>query len=286
MTDTSTTGRAHQVAGTATDEGKHVAGVAAEQASNVASTAAEQARNVAQQTVGQVRDQVGEQASSQRDKLAGTLRSFGDDLDNLASGQDAPGLAKDLVQEVSQRARALSSHLEDRQPGELLDDVRNLARRRPGTFLLGALAAGVVAGRLLRATADGAAAAELAQDDGTETLPATTPPPTPTGLAGPVRGPVGGTVDSPLDSPVTGGGTGSFPDTGGLSGSGAPGDPLSEQPRVSSGRAGTVPRPETTAGEQLTGEQLSPPMPSDTPGHRTIDPAEGEPGTGTGGGLR
>jgi hypothetical protein len=162
MTDTSTTGRAQQVAGTATDEGKHVAGVAAEQAQNVASTAAEQARSVAGQAVGQVRDQLGEQATTQRDRLAGTLRSFGDDLESMASSQDAPGLAKDLAREVSDRARALGSHLEGRQPGDLLEDVRDLARRRPGTFLLGALAAGVVAGRLLRATADGAAAAQLA----------------------------------------------------------------------------------------------------------------------------
>jgi hypothetical protein len=264
MTDTSTTGRAQQVAGTATDEGKHVAGVAAEQAQNVASTAAEQARSVAGQAVGQVRDQLGEQATTQRDRLAGTLRSFGDDLESMASSQDAPGLAKDLAREVSDRARALGSHLEGRQPGELLEDVRDLARRRPGTFLLGALAAGVVAGRLLRATADGAAAAQLA-DDGSTTLPAV---PTPTGV-----------------SPVAGCGTGSFPDTGGLSGSGAPGDPLSEPPTVSSGQAGTVPRPGTVAGEQLT-----PPMPSSTPGQRTMDPAEGlddglgDPGAG--GGLR
>jgi len=269
MTDTSTTGRAQQVAGTATDEGKHVAGVAAEQAQNVASAAAEQARSVAGQAVGQVRDQLGDQATTQRDRLASTLRTFGDDLEGMASHQDAPGLAKDLAREVSDRAHALGTHLEGRDPGQLLDDARNLARRRPGTFLLGALAAGVVAGRLLRATADGAAAAQLAEDGGTTTLPAvpTTTTPATTGV-----------------SPVAGGGTGTFPDTGGLSGSGAPGDPLSEPPTVSSGQAGTVPRPGTVAGEQLT-----PPMPSSTPGQRTMDPAEGlddglgGPGTGSGG---
>ena len=75
-------------------------------------------------------------------------------------------MATDLAREVSDRVRTLGSHLENREPAQLLDDARDFARRRPGTFLLGALAAGVVAGRLFRATADGAAAASLA-DSGT-----------------------------------------------------------------------------------------------------------------------
>jgi hypothetical protein len=75
-------------------------------------------------------------------------------------------MATDLAREVSDRVRALGSHLEGREPGQLLDDARDFARRRPGTFLLGALAAGVVAGRMFRATADGAAAASLAESGG------------------------------------------------------------------------------------------------------------------------
>ena len=38
--------------------------------------------------------------------------------------------------------------LQTRDPGELLDEVRSFARRKPGLFLLGAAAAGIVAGRL------------------------------------------------------------------------------------------------------------------------------------------
>jgi hypothetical protein len=72
-------------------------------------------------------------------------------------------MAVDLAREVSERVRSFGSHLEGREPGQLLDEARDFARRRPGTFLLGALAAGVVAGRLFRATADGAAAASLAE---------------------------------------------------------------------------------------------------------------------------
>lgn len=159
-TDTSTQERVQEKASTAKDE-----------AQNVAATAAEQARNLAGETRRQVTDQLGEQASTQRDKLVGTLRTLGDDLDQMA-GQDAtPGLAADLAREVAGRARTLSTHLDGRAPGDLLDDVRDFARRRPGTFLLAALAAGVVAGRLFRATADGAAAATLAEQPVPEPMP-------------------------------------------------------------------------------------------------------------------
>jgi hypothetical protein len=81
------------------------------------------------------------------------LRSVGDDLENMASHSDG-GTASGLVREAADRARALSSRLDGREPRELLDDVRGFARRRPGTFLLGALVAGVVAGRLTRGAKD------------------------------------------------------------------------------------------------------------------------------------
>jgi hypothetical protein len=40
--------------------------------------------------------------------------------------------------------------LEHREPGDLLDEVRRFARRRPGTFLVGAAVAGALVGRLTR----------------------------------------------------------------------------------------------------------------------------------------
>ncbi|QSR30283.1 hypothetical protein CFI00_07155 [Nocardioides sp. S5] len=118
----------------------------------------------------QVTTQLSDQATTGRDKLSETLRTLGDDLQQMAQGQGpSQGMATDLAQEVSDRVRALGSHLENREPAQLLDDARDFARRRPGTFLVGALAAGVVAGRMFRATADGAAAASLAESGGTGT---------------------------------------------------------------------------------------------------------------------
>jgi len=158
-TDTSTTQRAQDTAFTAVDEGKHVAGVAASEAKGVAAEAAQQARSVVDDAVGEVRGQLDDQGRQQKDRLAGTLAMFGDDLGRMS--ETGSGLAADLAQEVADRAHSLSRHLDHREPGELLDDVRRFARQRPGTFLLGALAAGVVAGRLLRSTKDAVEAAEL-----------------------------------------------------------------------------------------------------------------------------
>jgi hypothetical protein len=164
-TDTSAAERAQTTASTAADEGRHVAGVAKEHAASVASEAAGQARNVVSDAVSQVGGTVREQTSTQRDRLVSTISTFGDDLSSMAD-QGSPGLATDVARQVADKARSLTSQLEGREPQELLEDVRRFARQRPGTFLLGALAAGIVAGRLLRGTGDAIAGAAATQPTG------------------------------------------------------------------------------------------------------------------------
>jgi hypothetical protein len=168
-TDTTAAERAQATASTAADEGRHVAGAAKEQAATVASEAADQARSVVSDAVGQVSDTMREQTSTQRDRLVSTISSFGDDLSSMAD-QGSPGLATDVARQVADKARALTSQLEGREPQELLEDVRRFARQRPGTFLLGALVAGVVAGRLLRGTGDAIAGAAATQPSGGGTV--------------------------------------------------------------------------------------------------------------------
>jgi hypothetical protein len=47
----------------------------------------------------------------------------------------------------------VAGFLSDHEPGDLLDQVRQFARRRPGAFLLGAALVGIIAGRLTRGAA-------------------------------------------------------------------------------------------------------------------------------------
>jgi len=195
--DTGKTEAAKQTAGTAADEGKRVAGVAQGEAKNVAAEAKYQARGLFDDAKGQL----DEQSRTQRDRITGTLRTLTDDLEDMAAkGHD--GLAADLARQVADRARTFTSKIDGREPSELLDEVRDFARRKPGTFLLGALAAGVVAGRLTRG-------AKAARDNDTNiggrtagefsaTYPAASTRPTPTGVS------ASGFPSADVDAPATG----------------------------------------------------------------------------------
>lgn len=153
MTDTPIAEKTQATASTAADEGKHVAGVAQSEAAKVATEASAQVRSLAGEATTQVSEQVSDQTRQQRDRLVGTLGTLGDDLDQMADRSDG-GLAADAAREVAAQARSFTSYLDGREPGQLLDDVRDFARRKPGTFLLGALVAGVVAGRVARGVKD------------------------------------------------------------------------------------------------------------------------------------
>jgi hypothetical protein len=143
--------QATQVGQTAKEAGQKVAGTAAEQGKTVLDEGRTQARHLTRE----VGNQVSEQTSAQKDKAANGLRTLSGELRGMADGQGAPsGIAGELVQQASAKAGELAEWLEQRDPGTLLEEVRGLARRKPGTFLLGALAAGVVAGRLTRGAVD------------------------------------------------------------------------------------------------------------------------------------
>jgi F0F1-type ATP synthase membrane subunit b/b' len=171
--DASAKERAQQAASTAADEGKHVAGVVAEEATSIADEAKDHARNLVSEARSQLQGQVDDQSRQQKDMLVGTLSTFGDDLASMA--QNGSGLAADVAHQVAERANSLSRHLDGREPSDLLDDVRRFARQRPGTFLLGALAAGVIVGRLARGTKDAIEAAEGTPDARIDDAPRVTP---------------------------------------------------------------------------------------------------------------
>ncbi len=141
----------------AAEEARNVGQTAAQAGSQVASTAADQAKEVAHETQRQAQDllkqgqsQLKDQAVAQQQKAASGLSSLAGELRSLADGtsEGAPGPARDLLQQASGYLEGFADKLQNREPAQLLDEVRNLARRRPGMFLLGAAAAGVLAGRL------------------------------------------------------------------------------------------------------------------------------------------
>jgi len=212
-TDTSTRDVAKEeakgVAQDAAQKGKHTAETAKEQAGQVADEAMSQARMLFEQT----RDQVTAQGSAQQERAASGLRSLADELTAMTSGgTQQEGLATDLARQASERVRTAADFIENRQPGELLDEVRGFARRRPGTFLLGAVALGFLGGRLTRGITE-----EVRDDSGTSGtsstplatrtaptagLPANSPT-NATGVAGGVQSETGYSSVQPVDSGVS-----------------------------------------------------------------------------------
>jgi hypothetical protein len=146
-TTSGTTGdQAQEIRSTVAEQGGQVAQTARDQAREVASEATDRARDLA----GEARSQVRDQTDVQRERLADTLHRLGDELGEMARGTQGGGVATEVARQAADRVRGLGDYVEHHEPGDLLDDVRAFARRRPGTFLLGAVAAGVLAGRLTR----------------------------------------------------------------------------------------------------------------------------------------
>lgn len=154
-------GTADGMTGTAREEAGHLKDTSGEAVRQVADTAKEKVSDVtsdvrlqARQLAGQTREQLVDQADRQKDKAAESLRSVGDELRGMAE-QGESGWGSQLAGHGANLSHQAADFLQDHQPGELLDEVRAFARRKPGTFLIGAAMVGLVAGRMTRALAAG-----------------------------------------------------------------------------------------------------------------------------------
>jgi hypothetical protein len=165
-----------------TDKAADAAEAAKQGAGEVARTATDKVKDVtedskaqARNLIGEARAQVGQQASTQQRNLVMNLRSLVDELQGMAQRSEQPGPATELVRRAQDRLHGVADWLDRREPGDVLNEVRTFASRRPGVFLLGSVAAGAMAGRLTR----GVVAAH--SDDSGHAEP---PPDGPTAVAG------------------------------------------------------------------------------------------------------
>src|SRR3954468_6876845 len=141
----------------AKDEARNVGQTAAQAGSQVASTAADQAQQVAQETKRQAQDLVQQGRRQLQDQARNGQQKAGEGLAGIAQqlrtmveggGETPSGPAADLVRQAGDKLEELATWVQDREPGDLVNEVRAYARRKPGVFLLGAALAGVVAARL------------------------------------------------------------------------------------------------------------------------------------------
>jgi hypothetical protein len=130
----------------AAQAGGKVAQTVAGQGREVAAESGRQARNLLDEASSQLK----EQADAQQKRAAHSLRALGDELQSMSTREAEQGPATDLVRRASGTVRQAADWLEQREPGTVVNEVREFARRRPGVFLAGAALAGVLAGRLTR----------------------------------------------------------------------------------------------------------------------------------------
>lgn len=151
-----------QVAGAAADQGKQVASTAAGGMKDVASTAKEQAGQVAsevstqgRQLAKEAKQQLSEQARGQTQQIAQALRQLGDRATALAEGRsEEAGPLADYARQAASKVSDLAQQVDQRGFEGVIQDVQDFARRKPGTFLLGAAVAGFAVGRLVRGARD------------------------------------------------------------------------------------------------------------------------------------
>lgn len=168
-------GEAANVKDTAVDAGKNVAATAKGEAQNVVQETKQQAKSLLSTVTSEVRDQ----GRNQQQRAATAVHALSKELGGMASASEESGPLTDLAQQASRKGGEIAHWLENREPSDLLEEVKRFARRRPVVFLGLCGLAGVVVGRLAR----GAVAANTSldspdSDTGTRELTAATYPST------------------------------------------------------------------------------------------------------------
>jgi hypothetical protein len=150
-------GTASAVAGAARSSAGNVASTAGDHVADVRDTVTQHAGEVASDAKAHAtrllrssKEELRSQSDAQASRVAESLRSLSGELSSMAGATSEPSPLADITREAGQRLGSWADRLESRGVDGLRRDLAGMARRRPGTFLLGALASGFVAGRMLR----------------------------------------------------------------------------------------------------------------------------------------
>jgi hypothetical protein len=134
---------AADVARTTRDAAAEVARTAKEETRQVAHTAADEAQEVGRG----VRQRLREEVDRQHRQVTDRVGAFAEELYTMARERpDTP--AGELVGILATRSRSFAEYLDRHGPERVLHELQDFARRRPGTFIVSAVAAGFVIGRL------------------------------------------------------------------------------------------------------------------------------------------
>ncbi len=124
------------------------------QARDKASQVVDQAQQTTSQVVDQARGVATSRVASQKDRTAESLGSVAQALRQTGQQlreQDQAGVT-DYVESAANQIERISGYLQNRDVGELIDDVEYLARRQPALFLGGAFVLGLIGARFLKSS--------------------------------------------------------------------------------------------------------------------------------------
>lgn len=139
-----------------TDKAKELVG----QAGHVLKAEAQSFASVAQDRV-RAEAQKGAQVGARTlGDFANAVRRAGDEL---AEVDQSP--ASRLVRQAADGLESLSRNLADKDPGDILNSVRDFGRRNPAAFIGGAVLVGLALGRFARAAEDPTTTSGLADTD-------------------------------------------------------------------------------------------------------------------------
>ncbi|MGA5758702.1 hypothetical protein [Nonomuraea bangladeshensis] len=129
------------------DAAREVAGTAVERTAQVA----DEARHQARRAVNELRNRVREQSDHQSQRAAQSLRQWSEDLSSLQEHAKPDSPVTGVVRQIAGQGHRAADYLDRNGLAGMVNDVQSFARRRPGAFLAGALAAGFLVGRIMKA---------------------------------------------------------------------------------------------------------------------------------------
>jgi hypothetical protein len=180
---------AANVVSTTTENVREVAEEVGQQAKAVAS----EAKRQLDQVVSQGRDELRQQMDQRNAQLAEQLRTLSGQFRALTQGNTSEaGPLLGYLNDAQTQVQRLAMRLETSGPQGVVDDISRFARRRPGLFLLSAMGAGFLAGRMVRA---GTAVRQESANDEAASVTA------PTGAPTASLRPAGSSLPSADDSP-------------------------------------------------------------------------------------
>ncbi|MGW5681682.1 hypothetical protein [Nonomuraea sp. NPDC003754] len=101
-----------------------------------------------------LRTRFGKEADSQAHRAARNIRQWSDELASAADTGEPGSPVDAAMQEIAGVGLRAADYLDQRGFAGIVEDVKDLARRRPLLFAAGAVALGIVIGRVLASARD------------------------------------------------------------------------------------------------------------------------------------